>query len=159
VGVGVYNIMGVSWGNGTVDQCLNNNSNGQSVYTNSPADGGGPLRIGSRADLVTQLQGNLAEILIYQPALSDADRSNVVQYLANKYALNFPVLSPPSLTIVSTNVSSVQISWPSACSGFVLASRTDLGSGAWTPVATDPPNSTIMLGTTNVTRYFRLQSQ
>jgi hypothetical protein len=159
VGVGVYNVMGVSWGNGTVDQYLNSNGNGQFAYTNMPADGGGTLRIGSRADLGTQLQGNLAEILVFQPALSDADRLNVFQYLASKYALNIPVLGPPSLTALVTNANSVQISWPSAYSGFALESRTALGNGAWIPVATNPPNNTIMLGITNVTCYFRLRPQ
>jgi len=158
-GVGVYNIMGVSWQSGTVYQYLNNNDNGHFVYTNLMADGGGSLRIGSRADLATQLQGNLAEIIIYQPALSDANRLNVVQYLANKYALNFPLLGPPSLTIVPAKATSVQISWPSAYSGFVLESQTTLGNGAWLPVATNPPNNSITLGTTNVTRYFRIRSQ
>lgn len=159
VGVGVYNVMGVSWGNGTVDQYLNNNNNGHYIYSDSPADGGGPLRIGSRADLVTQLEGNLAEVVIYQPALSDADRLNVVQYLAGKYALNIPVLGPPSLTIVPANTNSVNIRWPSAYSGFVLESRTALGNGAWIPVVTNPPSDTITLGITNVTCYFRLRSQ
>ena len=151
--------MGVSWQSGTVYQYLNNNDNGHFVYTNLMADGGGSLRIGSRADLATQLQGNLAEIIIYQPALSDANRLNVVQYLANKYALNFPLLGPPSLTIVPAKATSVQISWPSAYSGFVLESQTTLGNGAWLPVATNPPNNSITLGTTNVTRYFRIRSQ
>jgi hypothetical protein len=67
VGLGVYNILGVSWGNGIVDQYLNSNGNGQFAYTNSPADGGGTLRIGSRADLATQLQGNLASMRWISP--------------------------------------------------------------------------------------------
>ena len=158
VGVGVYNIMGVSWGDGTVNQYLNNDGNGQFIYTNTPADGGGPLRIGSRADLGTQLQGNLAEVLVFQPALSDADRSNVFQYLASKYALNFPWPRPPRLTAVQVNGNSVQISWPSAYDGFVLEGRTALGNGAWIPVATNSPNNTITLGISNVTCYFRLRS-
>ncbi|MCX6930106.1 MAG: Ig-like domain-containing protein [Verrucomicrobia bacterium] len=104
--VGVYNVMGFSWGNGIVDQYLNDVSNGHFTYTITPADGGGPLRIGSRPDLVTQLKGNLAEVLIYQPALSDADRTAVIGYLSTKYALAFNL--PPTASIQTpTNGSTV----------------------------------------------------
>jgi len=63
--VGNFNVMTFSWGSGTVNQYLNDRSNGTSTYTTTPVDGGLPLRIGSRDDLVTQLKGNVAEILIY----------------------------------------------------------------------------------------------
>ena len=94
---GIYNVMGFSWGNGVTDQYLNDFNNGHATYTITPGDGGGPLRIGSRADLVTQLKGNLAEVLIYQPALSEADRTSVIDYLRTKYALVFN--RPPTASI------------------------------------------------------------
>ncbi len=67
--VGDYDVMGFTWGSGVLNQYLNDLNNGQSTYTVTPADGGTPLRIGSRDDLVTQLKGDVAEVLIYQPAL------------------------------------------------------------------------------------------
>ncbi len=96
--IGVFNVMTFSWGNGAVNQYLNDRSNGTGTYTpGNPADGGKPLRIGSRDDLVTQLKGNVAEVLIYQPALSDADRGSVLNYLKTKWNLNFIV--PPTISI------------------------------------------------------------
>ena len=95
--LGVFNVMTFSWGSGTVNQYLNDRSNGTTTYTTTPVNGGKPLRIGSRDDLVTQLKGNVAEILIYQPALSDADRASVLSYLQTKWKLNF--ILPPSINI------------------------------------------------------------
>lgn len=53
----------------------------------------------------------------------------------------------------------MQISWPASASGFVLQSETSLVGGAWTPVATNPPNNQITLGATNAARFYRLRSQ
>ena len=96
--LGFFNVMTFSWASGAVNQYLNDRANGTGTYTPGvPADGGRPLRIGSRDDLVTQLKGNVAEVLIYQPALSDADRGSVVNYLKNKWNLNF--ILPPTISI------------------------------------------------------------
>ena len=96
--LGFFNVMTFSWASGTVNQYLNDRANGTGTYTPGvPADGGKPLRIGSRDDLVTQLKGNVAEVLIYQPALSDADRGLVVNYLKSKWNLNF--ILPPTVSI------------------------------------------------------------
>lgn len=97
--VAAYHVMGMSWRNGLADQYLNDFHNGRAAYAVTPGDGGGPLRLGSRADLGTQLEGNLAELLIYQPALSDADRTAVIDYLRTKYALTFN--RPPATSIQS----------------------------------------------------------
>lgn len=107
--VGSYNVLGFAWSSGVLAQYLNDLSNGQFTYTVTPADAGTPLRIGSRDDLVTQLKGDVAEVLIYQPALSDADRNAVIAYLHAKYALNFK--RPPVVTIASpTNGTTVAVS-------------------------------------------------
>ena len=53
-----------------MSRSYNNLANGSCTYTETLADSGGPLRLGSRTDLVTQLKGNIAELLIYQPALA-----------------------------------------------------------------------------------------
>ena len=64
-----------------------------------PEPGNIPMRIGTRADLATQLKGNLAEILVYNPALSDADRAAVLNYLKTKWNLDF--LQAPTVTMTS----------------------------------------------------------
>lgn len=96
---GRYNVIGFSWRNGSADQYLDDFHNGGAAYRVTPRDGGGPLRIGSRADLGTQLKGNVAEILIYHPALSDLDRGRVIEYLRTKYALVFN--QPPTASILN----------------------------------------------------------
>ncbi len=98
--LGFFNVMTFSWANGATSQYLNDRANGTGTYTTGqPTDGGKPLRIGSRDDFVTQLKGNVAEILIYQPALSDADRGSVINYLKTRWNLNF--ILPPTVSITA----------------------------------------------------------
>ena len=145
--LGLFNVMTFSWGNGTVNQYLNDRGNGTGAYNEgSPADGGTPLRIGSRDDLVTQLKGNVAEILIYQPALSDADRGSVLNYLKSKWSLNF--ITPPTVSI-QTPAGSVQTSAGSTVAVTVAASDSNtngalsllslMNNGATVASWTQPP--------------------
>lgn len=49
-------------------------------------DGGQPLWVGGRSDLVNgNMKGQIAEIMLFNTALSDADRTNVDNYLGIKY--------------------------------------------------------------------------
>ena len=64
-------------------------------------DGGNPLRVGSRQDLVTKMKGEIAELLIYDVALSDTDRTTVISYLQTKYNI---INLPPTITLASTVV-------------------------------------------------------
>jgi hypothetical protein len=91
---GVYMVMGFRWKNGTSDQFLNDFNIGSAANGSATANGATNLRIGRRQDGTVQLVGNVAEILIYRPALSDADIYNVVtNYLQPKYALAFDIAS------------------------------------------------------------------
>ncbi|MGA2659072.1 MAG: LamG-like jellyroll fold domain-containing protein [Verrucomicrobiota bacterium] len=137
---------------------------GSGVFGYGALDVGTPLRIGSLDDLTNQFAGTISEVLIYNRALSGNDLVQVNTYLAGRSSIAVVEPAPPSsqgpsLTITRLSADSVQISWPTAATGFVLQSETSLASGAWTPVATNPPNNQFILGTTNVTRFFRLQSQ
>jgi hypothetical protein len=137
---------------------------GTGVFGYGALDMGTPLRIGSLDDLTNQFAGTLSEVLIYNGALSGDDLLQVNTYLAGRSSIAVVEPAPPSsqgpaLTITRLSADSVQISWPTASTGFVLQSETSLAGGAWTPVATNPPNNTVVVGTTNVTRFFRLQSQ
>ncbi len=55
------------------------------ILTNIPGDAGTSLFIGTRDDRVTLMKGDIAEILIYNRALTDAERVTVVSYLGKKY--------------------------------------------------------------------------
>ena len=88
----------------------------------------------------------MAEILIYQPALSDADRGSVVNYLKSKWNLNFVL--PPTVSIqtpasglnVATGGSipvTVSASDPNA--NGVLTSLTLLNNGIQVASWTQPP--------------------
>ena len=61
------------------------------VITATVADADTSLLIGTRGDLFTKMKGDIAEILIYDTALSASDRVAVVNYLATKYNIqNLP---------------------------------------------------------------------
>jgi len=81
-----------------------NNGNGNiRPLTDNPAtnfDQGFPLWIGARWDLVNpHMRGQIAEILLFNTAISDADRTNVDNYLGQKY-FTFAITTdlPPSTT-------------------------------------------------------------
>jgi len=107
---GVYQVMSFTYANGSVTHYLNDavcayynagmqpNANPASIWNAS--NNSGPLRIGSRQDFVTQLVGNMAEVLIYQPALSTSQLLNVVtNYLQPKWNLHFDL--PLTVAITS----------------------------------------------------------
>ena len=109
---GVYQVLSFTYANGSVTHYINNavaayfnagmqpNASSNSIW--SAVNGPGPLRIGAREDFVTQLVGNMAEVLIYQPALTESQLFQVVNnYLQPKWNLHFdpaPVVSIPSPT-------------------------------------------------------------
>src|SRR5665213_429161 len=97
---GVYQVISFTYANGSVTHYLNDsvaaNFNAGMQPNASPSsiwnavNGPGPLRIGAREDYVTQLVGNMAEVLIYQPALTTSQLMQVVtNYLKPKWNLQF----------------------------------------------------------------------
>ena len=73
------------------------NSLGRTIYQNSQSlatlgsvsrnHGSGSNRIGARPNLTEIMNGRVAEIIIYNAFLSDADRQHVESYLAIKYGI------------------------------------------------------------------------
>ncbi len=57
-----------------------------------------PLIIGSRADLFTKMKGDIAEIVIYNRALTEAERVSVTDYLGRKYNIQN---IPPTVTLTA----------------------------------------------------------
>jgi hypothetical protein len=142
---------------------LDGEPNGSGVLGYGAFDQGTTLRIGAFDDLTNQFAGTLSEVLIYNRALTGDDLLAANAYLAARNGIVLvqavPSIPSPSLTIIRPTATTVELSWPASFSGFVLESATSLASPVWTPVATNPPNNQFIVGTTNVARFFRLQSQ
>ncbi len=98
---GQFAVIGFDVAGTNVAHYFNDQVNGRGTISliNPAEDSGLPLRIGSRDDLVTQLKGDLAELLLYDVALSEADRNAVIEYLRAKYDL--PFNKPPTVQITS----------------------------------------------------------
>lgn len=62
--------------------------NGGVEITVPRTDFGGPVRIGSRDNMVTRLHGDLAEIIVFDRSLTDDERNDLHDYLGWKYGIN-----------------------------------------------------------------------
>ena len=150
---GAYLIVGFDMAGTTLHHYLNGDPNGEGQITAAVADAGTPLLIGTRGDLFTKMKGDIAEIIIYNSALSDADRGTVVNYLGNKYGLSVSAGAPQ--LAVSRSGNNVTISWPQAVTGFTLQSAAVLPGTAWQAVPGVVNNSvTVAIGAGNT--FFRL---
>ena len=98
---GTYLVVGFDMAGTTVMHYLNGQPSGTGEITATPMDGGNALKIGSRHDLVTKMKGDIAELLIYDVALSETDRNAVFGYLQTKYNI---INLPPTVTLASSVV-------------------------------------------------------
>jgi hypothetical protein len=103
---GSYILAGFDQAGTTFTHYLGGLVNGSGSITVPLTDADGTLRIGTRADLVTRFKGEMAELLIYDRALSAAERRSVERYLAEKYGL-------PALVSTANAAPSVAITDPS----------------------------------------------
>ncbi len=135
--------------------------NGTGSFDYGSTDDGTPLLIGSRNALDDFFKGDLAEILLYNRALKGDELQSLNTYLAGKYGIpTFRLFTqPPQLTLTKTGPDTLQVSWPSSLSGFVLESSPDLSTGGWTPVTPTPVNNQAVITATNAAAFFRLRSQ
>ena len=143
----------------TLRHYLNGQENGSGDITNKIADAEGPLFIGTRDDLFTKMKGAIAEIVIYDIALSDADRNALFGYLAGKYGINIGA-GAPSLT-VGLSGNNITISWPGSAGGFLLESSDVLPAVNWTNVPFNPPppgqNASVTVTPASKSKYYRLR--
>ena len=153
-------VAGCTANGGMVTHYLQTLPNGSKSLQYATQDTGRPLRIGTRDDLGMFYNGNVEELVIYDRALAGSDLQQANAYLAGRYGVAMTVVytGAPTLAITSTNASSVKLSWPAGYADYILQGRTNLSSGAWTSIVTNPPNNQISIGTTGVTRFFRLKS-
>ena len=132
-------------------------SNGQ--ITAMPTDAGTPLLIGTRGDLFTKMKGDIAEIIIYDIALSGADRNAVLTYLASKYAIDIGAVAP-SFT-VSRSGNDITISWPASAGGFLFESSDVLPAANWANVPFNPPppgqNPSVTVTPATGNKFYRLR--
>lgn len=94
-----YFVVGIDVSGDILTHYLNGQVNGSGMITTTTADGNTDLKIGSRHDGVTRLKGDMAELLIYDRALSATERSAAFNYLQAKYDL---LNSPPTVSLSST---------------------------------------------------------
>jgi hypothetical protein len=98
---GVFELAGFSASGPSIMHVLNGTVTSTGVINATLADRDTALKIGSRDDLVTKLQGELAELLIYDAALTEEDRRQAELYLATRYAIGVVTVSntPPEVTL------------------------------------------------------------
>ncbi len=149
---GEYAIIGFDMAGPTLHHYLNGVANGQGDITSAIKDTGAPLLIGTRGDQFTRMKGDIAEIIIYKSALSDADRAAVFSYLGTRYGVTIP----PRLQVSLGADGKVTLTWPGGLLGFVLESTPDLVT-PWAPVqgAGNVSYSEVPTGT----KLFRLNKQ
>jgi hypothetical protein len=145
-----------------INHYWNGTTNGSGNISVTPADGGSPLRVGSRADLVTMMKGDIAELLIYNQGLSETDRNSINTYLAAKYGVPFIQVNAgsggngPKLSISGQTTSGFTISWPADVTGFVLESAPTLTKPTWTLVS-GVQNNKVVITPTGTAQFFRLR--
>ncbi len=160
---GVFGVLAARVGNNTVRQSVNLAQGNTSIIgAAAVADAGGPLNIGQGSGQFTGLYGYMTELMCYSNRLSDGDFVQAQIYLARKYGRTVPAVALPGTGAPSLAVtkgpSSVQISWPLNYTDYVLEGRTNVAGGAWFPIATNPPNNSVTLGTTTpAAQYYRLR--
>jgi hypothetical protein len=125
---GSYVIAGFEMAGTTLTHYLDGRDIGSGEITATPVDVGTPLQIGTRADFVTRMKGDIAEILIYNKALSDADRDKATAYLTAKYFTQ--AQTPPRFTGVRKQGANLVFEWEGN------ASLEEAGevNGPWTAV-------------------------
>jgi hypothetical protein len=149
-------IIGFDMTGPTLRQFFNGVENGVLEITATPGDTGAPVYIGTRGDQFTRMKGDIAEIIIYDAALSDTDRATVFSYLGARYGIGGPVVTPPVLTITAGANNLITVSWPPETTGWTLESSLTLLPASWSPIVSITGNS--YSETAANTKYFRLRN-
>ncbi len=107
----------------------------------SPADpklGWNGIRNIASGEPESFFEGAIAEMLVFNHALSDAKRSEVDRYLNNRYGIPNRPAGPTNLWAYSLDPSSVHLVWnsPNAELSGIYSVERRLGTNAWLPLAT-----------------------
>ncbi len=90
-------------------------TDGGTSVSNILSSNSGNLHLGARSDGTYYLNGDIAEVILYNTNLSTSDRSTVEHYLANRYGITSGAL-PVELTSFSAELrmGNVELSWTTA---------------------------------------------
>lgn len=148
-----FGIIGFDQSGTTLHHYFNGQPNGEGTITAVLGDTGAPVFIGTRGDQVTRMKGQIAEIIIYNAALSEADRTTVFSYLGRRYG----IATTPTLTIVPNWDGTVTVSWPPKVTGWELEVALEI-AGPWNPVLFGVVNNTFIdfIGSSG---FYRLRKQ
>ena len=151
---GSFELVGIMCAGTATTHYLSGLPNGTGNINSVNVDLDTPLKIGTRDDFLTRLSGDLAELLIYNTALSEADRRSVELYLASKYAL--PLATPVLLKLsVVRSGNNITVFWPVDFTGWTLESSLTLPTGSWQPM-TNVINNTVTEPATG-RKFYRLR--
>ncbi|HTG43932.1 MAG TPA: Ig-like domain-containing protein, partial [Verrucomicrobiae bacterium] len=154
-----YVVIGFRHAGTTLTHYLNGATNGVGEITVTPVDAGTNLKIGSREDLFTKLKGDMAELLIYDQALTDAQTTTAINYLRTKYGI---VNAAPTVAI-TVPANNATLTAPASVTVTVTAADEDgrvtrvnlLANGSLVGSASAPPYqfpiSVLSGGTVNLT--------
>ena len=126
---GVFQIIAFDQSGTTLHHYLDGLPNGEGMITAVLGDTGAPLHIGTRGDQFTRMKGDIAEIIIYDAALSEEERTTVFNYLGRRYG----IATTPVLSIVNNFDGTITVSWPPSVTGWGLEYAAEL-AGPWTLV-------------------------
>jgi hypothetical protein len=98
---GSPHVMSMVMSGTNVNQFLDGLTNSSGVLSTTIADGGTPLKIGTRDDFAQFMNGDISEVFIFKSALSVTDRATIDNYLGTKY---FPFGISQQPMDVTTNV-------------------------------------------------------
>jgi len=131
--------------NGVLQMSTTNNTVG---FWNPPTLGGGP----------SFFTGDIAEVLIYNRALSEAERDAVGRYLAGKYTWIAAPATPTNLTARAISSNQVSLTWGAPIGNSKISfqvERKQGSGGTYSVVAlVDQSDSYIDTGLTPGTQYF-----
>ncbi len=99
---GRYAIVGFDMAGTTLRHYLNGVANGDGQINAPLGDTGAPLWVGTRGDQFTRMKGDIAELIIYDSALSDTDRGTLFAYLASRYGIIIYVPTGNTQTLTSS---------------------------------------------------------
>lgn len=97
---GTPHVLSVTMGGTNVSLFRDGAPDATGVINTNISDVGTPLYVGARSDFAQWMNGDMAEIMVFNSALSPADRTNVDNYLGAKY---FPFNLAQAPASVTTN--------------------------------------------------------
>jgi hypothetical protein len=160
--MGAFSVAGWELAGTTLTHYLDGAENGSGETPSAGGDAGESLRIGTRGDNFTKLKGSLAELVIYNRALTDDERAQVTSYLQSKYGLGGGGPDQGStLALAAGTGNTLVFSWPAEDNSQLESSLTVGPDAAWAAVneavVQNNGQNTVTIQATDSARFFRLR--